>query len=36
VVAVVTRESLEHLALAPGQQVDAIFKASSVILAVAG
>jgi molybdate transport system regulatory protein len=35
VVAVITRESLQHLALAPGQQVDAIFKASSVILAVA-
>lgn len=36
VVALITRESLQHLALAPGQQVDAIFKASSVILAVAG
>jgi molybdate transport system regulatory protein len=36
VVAVITREPLGHLALARGQQVDAIFKASSVILAVAG
>jgi molybdate transport system regulatory protein len=36
VVAVITRESQQHLALAPGQKVDAIFKASSVILAVAG
>jgi molybdate transport system regulatory protein len=35
VVAVITRDSLRHMALAPGQPVDAIFKASSVILAVA-
>jgi molybdate transport system regulatory protein len=36
VVAVITRESLATLELAVGQRVDAIFKASSVILAVAG
>lgn len=36
VVAIITRESLDSLELAVGQKVDAIFKASSVILAVSG
>jgi len=36
IVAIVTRESAEHLALAPGRQVFALIKSSSVIVMTAG